>query len=44
MYEEWKETDEGKAWVAKKEEKKAKQKAIQQKIRLQAPQADKLRA
>ncbi|CAE7866416.1 unnamed protein product [Symbiodinium sp. KB8] len=33
MFEEWKETEEGKAWIAKKEEKKAKQKEIQKKIR-----------
>eukprot|EP00439_Symbiodinium_sp_Y106_P022411 s1909_g2.t1 len=33
MFEEWKETEEGKAWITKKEEKKAKQKEIQKKIR-----------
>ena len=34
MYDEWAETTEGKAWLEKKAEKKAKQKEIQAKIRL----------
>ena len=34
MYDEWAETAEGKAWLEKKAEKKAKQKEIQAKIRL----------